>query len=98
MPDEPISCCSLDGTRYDDLGWPYYEIIQIMPCQETNRGNYHKNVDARRLFGGDMRRHARCVCATSAGNAGRRCSARGKDTGRPGIGRSSNWLKVFMIP
>ena len=37
LQDESISCCSLDGTRYDDLGWPYYEIIQIMAGQETNR-------------------------------------------------------------
>ena len=35
------------------------------------------------FFGDDMRRHARCVCATSAGNAGRRCSSRGKIPGAP---------------
>jgi hypothetical protein len=48
--------------------------------------NHHENVDARRLFGGGMPCYARRVCATSAGDAGRRCSAPGKDTGRPEIG------------
>src|SRR5262249_5048375 len=86
MPDEPISCCSLDGTRYDDLGWPYYEIIQIMAGQKMYRQATIMRMLTLSLFGGDMRRAARCACATSAGNGGRRCSARGKSTGCPGIG------------
>jgi hypothetical protein len=56
--------------------------------------NHHENVDARRLFGGSMRGHARLVCAASAGNAGRRCPARGKDTGCPEIGARQSGRRI----